>query len=134
LAAISAEEVFLDALVSVTNHSQSGETPDSPQWVHAVEAIRVKSSIIVSNSPSNVNHMSLLGESRKVGIAEVGGIGHLQFEGEDLSAAWAAYTIYLLYGWVCAGVETPASLRTNPAKSPWRKSAGFGNCNLETKI
>jgi hypothetical protein len=52
---MSVEEVFLDALVNVANHSQSGETPDSPQWIHAVEAIRVKSRIIVTDSPNNVN-------------------------------------------------------------------------------
>ena len=55
LAAISVEEVFLDALINVTNHSQSDDSPDSPQWIRAVEAIHVKSKIIVPDSPFIVN-------------------------------------------------------------------------------
>jgi hypothetical protein len=56
---MSVEEVFLDALVNVPNRSQSGETPDSPQWIQAVEAIRVKSRIIVTDSMNNVNLVPL---------------------------------------------------------------------------
>jgi hypothetical protein len=58
---VSVEEVFLDALVNGTNHFQSGETPDSPQCLLAVEAIRVKSTTIVTDFFNNVNLLAPFG-------------------------------------------------------------------------
>jgi len=61
LAPISVEEVFLDALVRATNHCRSGESPDHPSQYMPIEAIHVKSTIIVMDTFSNVNYTLLTG-------------------------------------------------------------------------
>jgi hypothetical protein len=58
---MSVEEIFLDALVNGANRCRSGETPDPPQAIYTVEAIRVKSIPSVVDASGNVNQKHLSG-------------------------------------------------------------------------